>query len=107
VVQQNAGASEEMSSTAEELSSQAEHLQSAVEFFKVQAADDGSAREKNPQKISPEMLKKRDLHSCQMTGHCRKRLFAVSGALGLRKSGVALDMGNGDRDADDDEFEKF
>jgi len=40
VIQQNAGAAEEMSSTAEELSSQAEQLQSTISFFKT--SDNGS-----------------------------------------------------------------
>jgi len=43
VIQQNAGAAEEMSSTAEELSSQAEQLQNAVAFFTVVDADGSQA----------------------------------------------------------------
>ncbi|HUJ16566.1 MAG TPA: methyl-accepting chemotaxis protein [Nitrospirota bacterium] len=42
VIQQNAGASEEMASTAEELSSQAEGLQTIISFFKV---DDAGGRQ--------------------------------------------------------------
>jgi len=42
VVQQNAGATEEIASTAEELSSQAEQLKTTIAFFKVSEA--GAAR---------------------------------------------------------------
>jgi len=35
VIQQNAGASEEMASTAEELASQAEQLQGTIAFFRI------------------------------------------------------------------------
>ncbi len=44
VVQQNAGASEEMASTAEELSSQAQLLQSTISFFKIGDEDNGIER---------------------------------------------------------------
>jgi methyl-accepting chemotaxis protein len=43
VVQQNAGAAEEMASTAEELSSQATQLQDAIAYFKV-GSENGNGR---------------------------------------------------------------
>jgi hypothetical protein len=36
-----------------------------------------------------------------------RKAFAATTAVGMRKSGISLDMGNGGRDVQDDEFEKF
>jgi methyl-accepting chemotaxis protein len=107
VVQQNAGSSEDMSTTAEELSSQAEHLQAAIEFFKIKELDDRTAREKAPQKSSPEIPQKREFAHLSDKRKQLKKSYDTTTAVALRKSGVALDMGNSGRDADDDEFEKF
>jgi methyl-accepting chemotaxis protein len=56
VIQQNAGAAEQMSSTAEELSSQAEQLQSNIAFFKVRTT--GSARRPAAQRKSAKPVSK-------------------------------------------------
>jgi len=48
VIQYNAGASEEMSSTAEELADQAHHLQENVAFFRLGAAAAGAAQHAVP-----------------------------------------------------------
>jgi methyl-accepting chemotaxis protein len=50
VVQQNAGATEEIASTAEELASQAEQLKNTIAFFKV--AEAGSEARLLPGKIT-------------------------------------------------------
>ena len=98
VVQQNAGSAEEMSSTAEELSSQAEHLQSAVEFFKV-GDRELHQREDRVERVTPKLQKTKMTHVMHK---------AMAGAeRGARHLGVALDMGNGGRDDDDSEFERF
>jgi methyl-accepting chemotaxis protein len=102
VVQQNAGAAEEMSSTAEELASQAEHLQSTIEFFKV-GDNGGSGRIRATRNVS---LKTKVAH-LDREGVNARRPFAAAPAGGAKKTGVVLDMGDGGRDAEDDEFEKF
>jgi methyl-accepting chemotaxis protein len=107
VVQQNAGASEEMSSTAGELSSQAEHMQEAVEFFKIEGNGTGSTRntETSETHHRPYMTTK----GMKPSPKAFKPVKAITAkfASSLKKSGVALDMGNGGRDVQDDEFEKF
>ncbi|HYQ47802.1 MAG TPA: methyl-accepting chemotaxis protein, partial [Thermodesulfovibrionales bacterium] len=97
VVQQNASAAEEMSSTAEELSSQAEHLQSAVEFFKV---GEGERRQAvRVERVMPKVQKTKVPHI--------PRKALTGGQKAAKPAGVALDMGNGGRDDDDAEFERF
>jgi methyl-accepting chemotaxis protein len=100
VVQQNAGAAEEMSSTAEELASQAEHLQGVIEFFKV----GGNGRKR----IAAERVsyKTKVAHIGQEVAKKPQVAAAKPEAPGKR-AGVALDMGNGGNDAEDDEFERF
>jgi methyl-accepting chemotaxis protein len=100
VVQQNAGAAEEMSSTAEELASQAEHLQSVIEFFKV--GGNGKKR------IAQERISHRT--KVAHIGHeaaKKPQLAAAKQEAVGKKAGIALDMGDGGRDAEDDEFERF
>ncbi|MDA8432309.1 MAG: methyl-accepting chemotaxis protein [Nitrospiraceae bacterium] len=100
VVQQNAGAAEEMSSTAEELASQAEHLQNVIEFFKV--GENGKKR------VAAERVSYTGKVS-RISHHPARKTFvpAAKVELASRKAGVALDMGDGSRDAEDDEFERF
>ncbi len=106
VVQQNAGAAEEMSSTAEELASQSEHLQSTIEFFKV--GDNGG-----PGRVTATAKALKALHSAQFAHPSQgavksQRKFAAKPEAAFRQAGVALDMGgDGGRDAEDEEFEKF
>ncbi len=107
VIQQNAGGSEEISATAEELSSQAEYLQSVIEFFKIKDGDRRSARRMAVPHTETRAIKRPTIAHLSDDRTLPKKAFAISGALGMRKSGIALDMGNGGRDADDDEFEKF
>jgi len=97
VIQQNAGAAEEMSSTAEELSSQAEHLQSAVEFFKIGESE--RRRTVRVERVMPKVQKTK-------IAHIPHKAVAGSGKV-AKPAGVILDMGNGGRDDDDSEFERF
>ena len=97
VVQQNAGAAEEMSSTAEELSSQAEHLQSAVEFFKIGESE--RRRTVRVERVMPKVQKTK-------IAHIQHKAVAGGGKV-AKPAGVMLDMGNGGRDDDDSEFERF
>jgi methyl-accepting chemotaxis protein len=86
-----------MSSTAEELSSQAEHLQSAVEFFKI-----GESERKHAARVERVMPK------VQKTKFAHLPHTAMAGAeKSTKPAGVAIDMGNGGRDDDDSEFERF
>jgi methyl-accepting chemotaxis protein len=95
VVQQNAGSAEEMSSTAEELSSQAEHLQSTIEFFRVE--EKGRSGTRKP----AHRMKFAHVHKGGAP-------LPVKPASVARPLGVALNMdGNGGRDAEDEEFERF
>ena len=102
VVQQNASVAEEMSSTAEELASQAEHLQSVIEFFKV----GGAARRRVTayEHAAPMVAHKTKLAHIAHQGMKQAKAAAARPAA---QKGFALDMGNGDRDAEDNEFEKF
>lgn len=101
VVQQNAGAAEELSSTAEELSAQAEHLQSTVEFFRIDGAET-RRREVRVERMTP---KKIQVAHMQQGLKLRK---SIPGADKTAKPlGIAIDMGPGDKDDKDSEFERF
>ena len=104
IVQQNASAAEEMSSTAEELSGQAEHLQGIMQFFKVDGAAKGGGtvqRAFQKTRVRPGAPK--------VPAASRASLHAAPGhgAARPQAGGVALEMGKGDRDAEDGEFEKY
>ena len=107
IVQQNAGSAEEISSTAEELSSQAEQLMSIIEFFKIAEHGNGTKRkpaipETHIQKFG--MTKGPDeSHEPSKTS----KAISTKTVSALRKAGVALNMGNGGKDAEDDEFKRF
>ena len=102
VVQQNAGAAEEMSSTAEELSAQAEHLQSAVEFFKIES-NETQRRSVRIERVMPKQKTK--VAHLQHEGRPHKSIAGSDRP--AKPLGVALDMGNGNKDDDDSEFERF
>ncbi len=104
IVQQNAGSAEEMSSTAEELASQSEHLQSAVEFFKV-ADDSGTGTVVT--ESAPKAVHRAKFARFRHAGEKAQRAMAARVETVAKRAGVVLDMGNGGRDAADDEFEKF
>ncbi len=105
VVQQNAGSAEEMSSTAEELASQAEHLQSTIEFFKM--GDNGSSRRVIAARTTPKATDKTPFAQPAPGGMKPQRAMASGAKTAAKKTGAALDMGNGGRDGEDEEFEKF
>lgn len=107
VVQQNAGAAEEMSSTAEELASQAEQLQGAIEFFRVGDNGDGLKRRTGAQRMAQKGHKAQFAHLPHEGIKMQKTITGRSLA-GIKQSGVALDLGDGNgKDAEDDEFERF
>jgi methyl-accepting chemotaxis protein len=105
VVQQNASYAEEMASTGEELSSQSEHLQEIMRIFKVN--DIGEVRhivyEKTNERISDKPA------ANQIAGTGSKGLRRIGGKPGTnrKQTGVALDMGNGGKDSEDAEFERY
>jgi len=99
VIQQNAGASEEMASTSEELSSQAEQLQSSIAFFKV--GDDGAGVRSMRKLAAPKAAHKAVNVAHLAKGSAKKQIE------GKPAAGLALEMGSGDRDKQDAEFEKY
>lgn len=107
IVQQNAGAAEEISSTAEELASQADQLMSIMEFFKLNGSESNPKREP----VAPEtqnshltIAKGPDLsHGTSRFVKALKQNTVAT----LKKKGIFLDMGNGGKDAEDDEFKRF
>ncbi len=104
VIQQNAGASEEMASTAEELSSQAEHLQSTMSFFRVGQGYGPSVSKQAVHKNA------RVAHIAKGTvqyGNGQKASGIAQVKSALQPAGVALDLGNGNGDAGDDQFEQY
>ncbi|WP_305043956.1 methyl-accepting chemotaxis protein [Geoalkalibacter sp.] len=91
VIQQNASASEEMASTSEELSSQAEQLQQAIAYFKVDVAGQATVRvgKPLPKKAAPKAI-----------------AHVVAPKAQAKKSGLALNMGQG-KDCLDEDFERY
>lgn len=104
VVQQNAGAAEEMSSTAEELASQSEHLQSTIEFFRI-SGNGGSKR--TMFETTTRTGQRAKFAHMPVQGHKEQRILSAKTEPAARKTGVALNLGNGGKDAEDAEFEKF
>ncbi len=100
VVQQNAGASEEMASTAEELSSQAQQLQALISFFKIDKRGGSGAGPVRTVKAVP-----------QVTGTVPQAKPQPQAKLPQQqdtRSGIKLDMGSAPTtDAEDSDFERF
>lgn len=105
VVQQNASHAEEMASTGEELSSQSEHLQDIMGAFKVNGND--TIKHIVHEKTNERIPDKTAVNT--RVGAGSKALKKIGGkpVMNIKQSGVALDMGNGGRDSEDDEFEKY
>ena len=99
VIQQNAGASEEMASTSEELASQAEQLQSSIAFFKI--GDNGDGTRAVRKVAAPKAAHKAVTVAHLAQGSGKKQIEAKPAA------GLAIEMGSGDRDKQDAEFEKY
>ncbi|MBI5894163.1 MAG: MCP four helix bundle domain-containing protein [Deltaproteobacteria bacterium] len=99
VIQQNAGAAEELSSTSEELSSQAEQLQSTISFFNI-GSEERAAR--SVKKMSPQKVK-----VAHMAKETSKPARAIASRSETKTAGVALDLGAGKKDEEDEEFEKY
>ncbi len=103
VIQQNAGASEELSSTSEELSSQAEQLQSTIGFFNIgsegrKAMGSVKAGTKVSGRIKVEHVREETKPARAIASKIEAR---------ERHKGVALDLGAGKKDEEDEEFEKY
>ncbi len=104
VIQQNAGASEEMSSTAEELASQAEQLQHTIAFFKV--GDDSSRHVVSGHKhASPTATYKSVSPGSDI--EARTHQIITHDTAADSESGIAINMGGGDVNKTDSEFEKY
>ena len=107
VVQQNAASSEDMSTTAGELSSQAEHLQHAVEFFKIEGNGRGPVKNAEVSEMyTPQSGMTEGPGLSRMAFRHVKAITAKVVSF-FKRSDASMDMGNGGRDADDDEFERF
>ena len=91
VIQQNASTTEEMASTAEELSGQSEQLQEMVARFKIK---DGEGRR------ATRALTSNNKRPQAKVAH------GIKTGTGL-KGNPRLNLGNGGRDALDDDFEKY
>jgi methyl-accepting chemotaxis protein len=102
VIQQNAGAAEEMASTADELASQAEQLQATISFFKT--GEDGEIRKASAMKPLATDRKFQITRPAQ-------RPKAVPATASMQSAGVSLKMGAGhtkdNGGAEDNEFEIF
>jgi methyl-accepting chemotaxis protein len=101
VIQQNAGAAEEMSSTAEELASQAQQLQATISFFKVEG--NGSSR------ISVRQARHLPASHAVRIAHMGSKSKTVDGVK-LHHAGVMLNMEHEAKakgDHHDIHFEKF
>jgi methyl-accepting chemotaxis protein len=121
VVQQNASSSEEMASMAEELSSQAEQLSSTIAFFKVDAAGTAGSRAAgaggNRRAITdnrtggPQEHPQNRREAAGVRGAAKSTGITVPKSEpdgpGAGKTGVTLDLGNGDRDETDSEFVEY
>jgi methyl-accepting chemotaxis protein len=105
VIQQNASASEEMASTSEELSSQAEQLQSSIAFFKI--GDDGNGVRGMRKPAAPKaVLKANVAHMAH--GPAKKQIaMAARPKIETTSAGLALEMGSGEHDKADEEFQKY
>jgi methyl-accepting chemotaxis protein len=102
VIQQNAGAAEEMSSTAEELASQAEQLQDTIGFFKT--GNEGQSKRKRTAASQSQH------HATAHVTHEKSKVPQVitHETTEIEKhSGIAIDMGTGGKDSDDEEFKKY
>ncbi len=99
VIQQNAGASEEMSSTGEELASQAEQLQETISFFKV--ANSGKRSE------SRKSVSHRDEARVAEQKTEVAHIAQVETAKPASPAGIAIEMGDGNNGGKDDEFEQY
>jgi methyl-accepting chemotaxis protein len=96
VTQQNAGASDEMSSTSEELAAQAEELQASISYFKVE----GVAESHPVKKLQAAAAK---MATSQPSRNSAKPAARVSTPAPKAK-GFKLDMDVGGPDDDDDHF---
>jgi len=102
VIQQNASASEEMSSTSEELASQAEQLQSAISFFKI--GEGGASTTAAILKSAASVHKVEVAHM----GSTKKQIeLSARRKADGKSAGLTLEMGSGDRDRHDAEFERY
>ncbi|MGN7613098.1 hypothetical protein ACQZV8_13555 [Magnetococcales bacterium HHB-1] len=99
MIQQNAGASEEMAATAEELNSQAEQLSQAIGFFKLSSGSGIKTASNKPRTAAP-LAPSPQARVNPKPAQPRKR---SAPALTDQSKGVSLDMSGGS----DDEFESF
>ncbi len=99
VIQQNAGASEEMASTSEELASQAEQLQSSIAFFKIGDNGNGAL---GIRKLAAPMAAHKSVNVAHLVQASGKKQID-----GKPATGLTIDLGSGNRDKQDAEFEKY
>ncbi|KPF43203.1 chemotaxis protein, partial [Rhizobium sp. AAP43] len=98
VTQQNAGASEGVSSTSLELASQAEELQASISFFRIDTS--GSSRSHS----QPPVQRASQSASRSPAKPTRSHSSGTVAGQQERVKGFALDMSMGAADDEDDDF---
>jgi methyl-accepting chemotaxis protein len=112
VIQQNAGAAEEMSATSEVLSGQAEHLLASIAFFRIDGKAGAASKNEKPlvpaaalpQTKTPAPAQPR---AAESANSARMRLKSRSDYKGRHGNGFALNLSNGRADDFDADFESF
>jgi methyl-accepting chemotaxis protein len=112
VIQQNAGAAEEMSATSEALSGQAEHLLASIAFFRIDGKAGAASKNEKPlvpaaalpQTKTPAPAQPR---AAESANSARMRLKSRSDYKGRHGNGFALNLSNGRADDFDADFESF
>ncbi len=104
VTQQNASASEQMSATSEELAGQAEELQTSIAYFRTEAV--AASRKPAPvaKRAGPAVRSQATRKPAAKAAPSARGPVAAQQA---RAKGFALDLSQGGRDAEDEDFEKF
>ena len=106
IIQQNASVAEEMSSTAEELNAQAQAMQDSMSIFKVDQVFHAQNPQTKHQKVAhrKNMKKQDDPHDSGDRQSMRDESSRVKNGDG---GGFKLNMGKGQGETSDDEFERY
>ena len=105
VVQQNESYAEEMASTGEELSSQSEHLQDIMGVFKVNG--NGTIKQAAHERTREVATEQTAPSPASRGGSAAHNRPAGKIKTAVKKAGVAINMGNGGKDSEDEEFERY
>jgi methyl-accepting chemotaxis protein len=106
VIQQNAGAAEEMSATSEGLSQQAEELQKSIAFFRIGDTAPAAAAQPAPQ-AAREKSKAASAPTAKRSASAPRKKPAPQPAGAEHHHGFALNLANGRADRHDPEMARF